>query len=126
MEPINDDSSSQGLEKDTTSNTEETTPPVVRKPPTGGVNFQGTFLPTNTGPKVNLQSGARMAGKQLVKTGLAADVAITGGLSYLTGESDNVAEAALAGATSLIPDAGGTAKTMDIGGKCIAVINQLT
>jgi len=87
----------------------------IRTP--GGTRFHGTFLPTDSGPKLNLKSGARMAGEKVVKGGLLADVAVTGALSYATGESDNVAEAAWAGATSLIPDAGGTANIKDIGGK---------
>lgn len=57
------------------------------------------------------------AGGKLLKGGLVADIAIDGSLSYLTGETDNIGEAAYKGATSLIPDSGGTAKTMLIDDK---------
>lgn len=83
----------------------------------GGVEmFGGIPTPGQTGLQLPKSKG-RMAGEKLVKGGILADVAIEGGLSYLTGESDNAAEAAWAGATSLIPDAGGTANTLEIDGK---------
>lgn len=83
----------------------------------GGVEmFGGIPTPGQTGLQLPKSKG-RMAGERLVKGGVLADVAITGGLSYLTGESENAGQAAWAGATSLIPDAGGTANIKDIGGK---------
>jgi len=69
-------------------------------------------------------AGARKAAKPFkgqLKVGVGtvvADIAVAGGLSYFTGESDNAQEAAWAGATSLIPDSGAAGgKTLDIDGK---------
>ena len=55
---------------------------------------------------------------KITKAAPVADVAIEGGLSYLTGETDRLDHAAWKGVTSLIPDSGAAGgNTIDIGGK---------
>ena len=55
---------------------------------------------------------------RITKAAPVADIAIEGGLSYLTGETDRLDHAAWKGVTSLIPDSGAAGgNTIDIGGK---------
>ena len=84
-------------------------------PPKGERGFIAT--PGRVRAKSVVKPRVGGAGGKLLKGGLVADIAIDGGLSYLTGETDNIGEAAYKGATSLIPDSGVTAKTMLIDDK---------
>jgi len=55
---------------------------------------------------------------KITKAAPVVDIAVEGGLSYLTGETDRLDHAAWKGVTSLIPDAGATGgNTIEIGGK---------
>lgn len=94
-------------------------PNPMARPPRGEGGFVVTpgarsTARTRVAPRVK---PGGISGGDFIKGGVIADVVAGGVLSYATGETDNLKDAAWAGATSLIPDSGGTAKTMDIGGK---------